>query len=61
MMKIWIKDIQEKSFVSITARADIPRINVTLSRHWPDKQNRKGANNLKKEEKVHNYDGSETS
>ena len=44
MMKIQMKDIQERDFASTTVCADIPQINVHLSRHWSSKQNRKRAN-----------------
>ena len=46
IMKIQIKDIQERSFASTMIRANISRINALLSGHWPSKQNRKTANNL---------------
>ena len=50
MMKIQIKDIQERSFASTTIRADIKQINVPLSSHWLSKQNKKRANTLMRRE-----------
>ena len=48
MTEIQIKGIQERSFASIWVLVDIPQINVPLSRHRSNKQNRKRANNLTK-------------
>ena len=48
MMKIQIEDIQERSFASTMARADIQQMNALCVRHWSSRQNRKRANNFTK-------------
>ena len=50
-MKTWIKDKKKRGLASTMARADIPRINASQSRHWSSKQSKERVKKFDKKEK----------